>query len=297
VWRRVRRVRGLTLMGARSYSLGLGIGWRPELALAIDRYEGLGFVEVIAEGFDTPGPIPAPLERLRARGVAIVPHGISLSLGGAEPPDHARLAALGRLATRLGAPLVSEHIAFVRAGRVEAGHLLPLPRTREALDVLVANARAARRKLPVPLALENIAALLEWPGAEMNEATFLAEAVERADALLLLDVANVYANARNHGWDPLEYLDRLPLERLAYVHVAGGVERGGLYHDSHAHPVPAEVLGLLEELSARVAVPGVLLERDDRFPPDTEVIAELDAIAATVARGAARREAAHVAPA
>ena len=100
--------------------------------------------------------------------------------------------------------------------------------------MLVANARAARRALPVPLALENIAALLEWPGAEMDEAIFLAEALERADALLLLDVANVYANARNHGWDPLAYLDRLPLERLAYVHVAGGVERGGLYHDSHA---------------------------------------------------------------
>ncbi len=116
-------------MGARSYSLGLGIGWRPELALPIDRYEGLGFVEVIAEGFDTPGPIPEPLERLRARGVLIVPHGISLSLGGAEPPDRARLAALGRLATRLEAPLVSEHVAFVRAGGFEAGHLLPLPRT------------------------------------------------------------------------------------------------------------------------------------------------------------------------
>ena len=78
--------------------------------------------------------------------------------------------------------------------------------------MLVANARAARRKLPVPLALENIAALLEWPGAEMDEAIFLAEALERADALLLLDVANVYANARNHGWDPVAYLDRLPLD-------------------------------------------------------------------------------------
>jgi uncharacterized protein (UPF0276 family) len=285
-------------MGAQSHSLdlGIGIGWRPELALPIDRYEGLGFVEVIAEGFDT-GPIAAPLERLRARGVAIVPHGISLSLGGAEPPDRAGLAALGRLATRLGAPLVGEHVAFVRAGGVEAGHLLPLPRTREALEVLVANVRAARRALPVPLALENIAALVEWPGAEMDEASFLAEALERADALLLLDVANVYANARNHGWDPRAYLDRLPLERLAYVHVAGGVERGGLYHDSHAHPVPAVVLGLLEDVSARVAVPGVLLERDDRFPPNAEIVAELDAIAAAVARGAARREAAHVAPA
>ena len=122
--------------------------------------------------------------------------------------------------------------------------------------MLVANARAARRALPVPLALENIAALLEWPGAEMDEAIFLAEALERADALLLLDVANVYANAQNHGWDPLEYLDRLPLERLAYVHVAGGVERGGLYHDSHAHPVPAGVFGLLEELHRASKCPG-----------------------------------------
>src|SRR5262249_37416215 len=159
-----------------------------------------------------------------------VPHGVSLSLGGAEPPDPSRLEALGRLAERLGAPLVSEHLAFVRAGGLESGHLLPLPRTREALEGVVGNVRRAQAALPVSLALENIAHLFEWPGGEMGEADFLAEVLERADVLLLLDVENVYANARNHGFDPLAFLERLPLKRLAYVHVAGGVLKHGLYH-------------------------------------------------------------------
>jgi uncharacterized protein (UPF0276 family) len=269
--------------------LGLGIGWRPELALPIDRRRGLGFVEVLAEDFDPAGPLPEPVERLRRRGVAVVPHGVSLSLGGAEPPDRARLERLARLTRRLGSPLVSEHVAFVRGGGRETGHLLPLPRTRQALDVAVANVREAKAALPVPLALENVATLFEWPGGLMDEATFLAELLERADVLLLLDVENVYANARNHGYDPLAFLDRLPLGRVAYVHVGGGVERDGLYQDTHAHPVPPAVLDLLEEVCSRVPVPGAMLERDDRFPSDADLSAELDAVEAAMARGAARR--------
>jgi uncharacterized protein (UPF0276 family) len=269
--------------------LGLGIGWRPELALPIDRRRDLGFIELLAEDFDARGPIPRPIEVLRGRGLAVIPHGVTLSLGGAEPPDPERLAALARLAERLDAPLVSEHLAFVRGGGRETGHLLPLPQTRAALDPVVANVRAAKAALPVPLALENVASLFAWPDAEMDEASFLATVVEEADVLLLLDVENVYANARNLGGDPVDFLERLPLDRIAYVHVAGGVERQGLYHDTHAHRVPAEVLDLLEEVCRRADVPGVMLERDDRFPSDGELNAELDAIAAAVARGSARR--------
>lgn len=269
--------------------LGLGIGWRPEIALLIERRADLGFVELLAEDFGAGGPLPAPVEHLRQRGVAVVPHGVSLSLGGAEPLDRGRLNALARLAQRLEAPLVSEHIAFVRAGGVETGHLLPLPRTREALELIVANAREAQAALPVPLALENIATLFEWPNPEMDEAAFLSEALESANVLLLLDIANVYANARNHGYDPLELLDRIPLNRIAYVHIAGGVEHAGMYHDSHTHEVGAAVLDLLAELCGRAVVPGVMLERDDRFGPDAQLNAELDAIAAAMARGAARR--------
>src|SRR5205814_2127668 len=147
--RRVRR-RGRRLMSEPVLHLGQGIGWRPELALAIDRRPGLGFVELIADDF-WDGP-PAAVEQLRRRGVTVVPHAISLSLGGAEPPDRERLDKLARLAQRVQAPLVSEHLCFVRAGGLESGHLLPLPRTREALAVVVANVRAAQEALPVPLA-------------------------------------------------------------------------------------------------------------------------------------------------
>jgi uncharacterized protein len=279
----------------RTPRLGLGIGWRPELALAISTQADLGFVEVLAEDLDPDGPLPAPMEKLRRRGLPIIPHGVSLSLGGAEPPDADRLARLGRLAVRLGSPLVSEHIAFVRAGGIESGHLLPVPRTRESLDVLVENIRIAQESLPVPLALENIASLIEWPEDEMDEARFLCEILERTDALLLLDIENVYANARNHGWDAVQFLRQIPVERIAYVHVAGGIERDRLYHDTHAHPVPPPVLDLLEELAGMTALPGVMLERDDRFPSSGELSAELAKLQDAVTRGSRRREACHVA--
>jgi uncharacterized protein len=274
---------------------GVGIGWRPELAGFAGRRDGLGFAEVVAESLHADRPLPDGLAELRGRGVPVVPHGVRLSLGGAEEPDPARVAHLAALAERLAAPLVSEHVAFVRGGGLEAGHLLPVPRTREALDVLAGNVRLAQAELPVPLALEHVAALLEWPAPELDEAAFLTELLERTGAWLLLDVANLYANARNHGGDPLAFLEALPLERIAYVHVAGGVERDGLYHDTHAHPTPPAVLDLVAEVCGRFTggppwrdPPGVMLERDDAYPPEPELAAELDAIAAATRAGVTR---------
>jgi uncharacterized protein (UPF0276 family) len=229
--------------------------------------------------------LPAPIEVLRRRGVRIIPHGIGLSLGSADRPDPRRLACLADLARRVDAPLVSEHLCFVRAGGRESGHLLPLPRTREALEIIVENVRTAAAALPVPLALENISTLFEWPGAEMDEPTFLREVLERADVRLLLDIANVHANAVNHHLDRRAYLDRLPLDRLAYVHIAGGIDKEGVYHDTHTRPVTPAALDLLTDLSARQPIPGVMLERDGDFPREAELHAELDAIAAAVRRG------------
>ncbi|MEU8437702.1 DUF692 domain-containing protein [Streptomyces sp. NPDC029216] len=264
--------------------LGVGIGWRPEIAEAVERLEGLDWVEVVAENV-CPGHLPESLLRLRERGVRIVPHGVSLGLGGADRPDAGKLAALGERAVALGAPLVSEHIAFVRTSSpvLEAGHLLPVPRTRDALDVLCENVRIAQDALPVPLALENIAALVSWPGEELSEGRFLTELVERTGVRLLIDVANLHTNRVNRGEDPAAVLDAIPLEALAYVHVAGGVERDGVWHDTHAHPVPPVVLDVLARLRERVDPPGVLLERDDDFPAEAELAGELERIRAVVA--------------
>jgi uncharacterized protein len=259
---------------------GVGIGWRPEICGFVAGLPGLRFVEVIAESVSPSGPLPAELADLHDRGVAVVPHGVKLSLGGADAVDPARVGHLAAVADLVGAPLVSEHIAFVRAGGVEAGHLLPLPRSRDAVDAVVANVERTRAQLPVPIALEPIAALFDWPDDELDEAAFLTEILDRTDALLLLDIANVYANARNRNQDPLKLLDRLPLERVAYVHVAGGSERNGIYHDTHIDPVPRAVLDLLGELCARRRPPAVLLERDGQFPAADVLRAELDAIAA-----------------
>ncbi|MCC5473795.1 DUF692 domain-containing protein [Streptomyces barringtoniae] len=276
--------------------LGTGIGWRPEIADAVERMPGIDWVEVVAENI-CPGHLPESLLRLRERGATVIPHGVSLGLGGADRPEEARLRALAERAEALGSPLVTEHIAFVRAGgpltaspRLEAGHLLPVPRTRDALDVLCENVRIAQDALPVPLALENIAALFSWPDEELTEGQFLSELVERTGVRLLIDVANLHTNHVNRGEDPAEALAALPVEAIAYVHVAGGFERDGVWHDSHAHPVPRPVLDILTALAARTAPPGVLLERDENFPEPAELERELTMIREAVTAGRGRAD-------
>lgn len=257
--------------------LGVGIGWRSAIDLTVERMPGVDFVEVTAEHLN-PAAIPTSLQVLRRRGVPAVVHAVTLSLGSAEPLNHERIAHLAAVAVALDAPLVSDHVAFTHAGGLDTGHLLPLPRTRAALDVLVANVREAQAELPVPLALENIACLLQWPDAELTEAQFLAELVERTGCLLLIDVANLHANARNTGTDPAEFLATVPAEHVAYLHLAGGVEHEGIYHDTHAHPVAPPVLELLAQACEQLLPRGLLLERDDRYGTDAEIAAELAAI-------------------
>ncbi|WP_067830746.1 DUF692 domain-containing protein [Nocardia inohanensis] len=270
----------------------LGIGWRREICGIIAEFEGIGFCEVIAETLppgarDGAVAVPEELAALITRGIPAVPHGISLSLGGAEAVDERRVRHLSECARAVGAPLVSEHIAFVRAGGLEAGHLLPVPRTREALDALSRNISRTQAELEVPLAVENIATLFDWPDAEYTEAEFLSELIERTGVYLLLDIANVYANARNRDLDPLAELLRLPTERLAYCHVAGGRETGGRYHDTHVHAVPHEVLDLVAAFTADRDVP-LMLERDGNYPPARELFDELNAIAAAAGRAPIR---------
>lgn len=271
---------------------GVGIGWRPELAQLLDsmaRDGSLGFSEVIAESVGS--ELSPALAALRERGVPVVPHGVSLGLAGAARPDPDRIARLARAAQLLDAPLVSEHVAFVRAGGVglhsdvlPAGHLVPGPRTRESLAVLVANVRETMAGLPVPLALENPASTLPWPEDEFSEADFLTELVERTGCWLLLDLANIYVSTRTHEvvndhlvnrqharaliTNPQHWFDRLPLDRVAYLHIAGGAEHDGVYTDTHTHDLSEAVLGVLTAfLSRTTSQPGVLIERDDQLSP------------------------------
>ena len=264
----------------------VGLGWRPEISgFVVSLADRIAFTEVVAENLD-PRDVHPGLEQLRVHGIPVVPHGVLLSLGGVAEPDPRRVAHLAACAEAVAAPLVSEHVAFTRAEVdgvvIEAGHLLPVPRTREALDVLARNIRLVQAELPVPLAVEPIAALLDL-GGEYDEATFLAELVERTGVWLLPDIANIYANARNHGGDPDTLLTALPAERLAYAHVAGGRMVDGLYRDTHLDAVPQAVLDLLTRFTSARAAAGhpvlpVLLERDGDYATPSEFAAEVDAI-------------------
>ncbi len=274
---------------SRNTFLGLGIGWRPEISLLIDRRLDLGFVEVLAETIDPHFPLPKPIRRLMDRGVKMIPHGVSLSIGSAEGVDPGRVQRLAAVALKLDAPFVSEHLAFVRAGGKETGHLLPLQRNQRNLQIVVENIQRTMEVLDRPLVLENISSVFEWPDNEMSEADFLSEVIRQTGVGLLLDLQNVYANCINFDRNPREFIDSLPLESIAYLHVAGGVERDGILHDTHAHPVHQSVLDLLKYVVSKVHVPGVMLERDDLFPGDEAIGGELDSIADAVRRGDALR--------
>jgi uncharacterized protein (UPF0276 family) len=251
----------------------------------IERRAGLGFVELTSENFPLELPLPEPVLALRRRGVTLVPHGLGLSLGSATRPDPARIKALANQAIRTSAPLVSEHIAFVRAEGEESGHLMPVPRTREMVRVLVENIKEAMDQLPVPLALENISTLFEWPGAELSEEAFIREVLDASGALLLLDVENLYANSINHRFDAHAYIDGIGVDRIAYCHIAGGSQGTHAYHDTHSDPVPKGVLDLLTHLASRTRLRGYMLERDGAFDAVESIAAELDAIDAAVATG------------
>lgn len=272
----------------------VGLGFRVEIAADL-----LGdptvtdFVEVVAEAC-----FASPAARREALALSriwpVVPHGVKLSLGSAEGIEVDRARKLGDLARELGAPVVTEHVAFVRGGGREIGHLTQIPFTREALRVVTRNVIAARRHLPdVPLLLENAAWTFRWPDDEIAEGAFYTEIAERTGCDLLLDLGNLYANAINAGLDPRAALEAYPLERVRMIHIAGGVTEDGFYFDTHANPVPEIVFALLDQAVIRTGSVPVVLERDASFPAFAELVAEASRAREIVKSGRAAPAPAH----
>jgi uncharacterized protein len=275
---------------ATSYSsyptLGVGIGFRAEIAPSVLAHrDRIDFLEVIAEHFLNPTRDARRELATLTRFFPIVPHAIGLSLGSVEPPPPAFARGLARLVRDVDAPWFSDHICYTRAGGLDIGHLSPMPRTAEAVDLVARNAVAVREVVGAPMLLENIAYLVDPPGSDLDEADFVAATLDRSGCGLLLDLTNLHANAVNHGYDPYEWLDRVPLDRVVQVHVTGGHWRAGVLVDSHSHATPVDVWALLEHLASRVEVRAVLLERDERFPPFGELLEELDRAREALAAG------------
>ncbi len=258
-------------------TLGVGLGFRPPLLAELFRSrDRVDFLEVTADHyFDAPREALDELDLLAAH-FPLIPHGLDLSLGSAEGVDGAYLSKFASLVDRLDPPWWSEHLSFTRAGGVSIGHLATLPYTREAVEVVARNVEAVRRRIDAPLILENVTATVLVPSSEMDEPEFLTAVLDRTGCGWLCDVTNMYTNAVNQGIDPGSWLDRWPWDRVVQMHFAGGHWHDGVLVDSHAHPASPEVWSALEEAVARSPVKGIILERDERLPPLSELLDELE---------------------
>ena len=252
-----------------------GLGWRAELGAGIVAHlEEVDVLEVLAEDFvDATRDQKKALRFLRSQ-VPLVVHGTSLGLASTEHVDRRRLDDLARVVEWLEPELWSEHLAFVRAGGTEVGHLAAPPRNEAALAGLVRNVDEARRVTGSLPLLENVASLIEPPLSTFDEASWLHAVLDATGCDLLLDLHNVHTNAANFGFDAEGLVRSLPPERIGAVHLAGGrrIERGRIL-DDHLHGVPDEVFELLGHVSTEDAM--VILERDGNYPPIEELLAEL----------------------
>lgn len=264
-------------MAARYPYLGAGVGMRrPHYEELLTCERRLDWLEVVSENFMCfGGRVARTLDRTRAR-FPIVPHGVALDVGGAEEPDPDYLTRLRRLAERVDAPFVSDHLCFTRVAGSYSHELLPLPFREEVVEAVARRARAIQEAVGRPLLLENPSYYVTMPGQEMDEATFLSEIVERADCGILLDVNNLYVNATNLGYEGVAFLDALPLERVGYVHLAGHrVEERALI-DDHASAVPQPVWDLFQALLERRGPVSALVEWDQSIPSLDVLLDEAD---------------------
>jgi len=273
----------------------VGLGWRPELAGGIlANLDRIDVVEVIAD--DWFGASRRALRALRtlAAQAPVVIHGVSLGLASAAPVEPRRLDAMARVVGVVQPEAWSEHLAFVRGGGVEIGHLAAPPRAAATLDGLASNIARARAIVGAAPALENVATLIEPPGSDRDEPRWIADAIAATGCELLLDLHNLYANAVNFGFDAAGALARLPLHRVRLVHLAGGqwiAARNGSRRllDDHRHDVPDPVFDMLAEVARRAPRPlTVIVERDGDYPVIDRLLGELDRARAALARGRAK---------
>lgn len=255
---------------------GIGIGLRYRMAQeTLDAAPPeLRWLEVHPENYmERGGRFRSVLEQARER-FPIATHGLTMGFGATEPHERAYMNPLRDFLREVQTPWHSDHLCFCGGSGVMLHDLLPVPFTRESVNNSVARVKEARDQLELPVAVENISYYAHPGVAEMNEVEFLLEVLEGADAKLLLDVNNIFVNSQNHGFDPRSYIDRIPVERVVQIHIAGHLVRpDGLIIDTHGQAVRDEVFDLLDYTLRRTGPRPVLLERDQNFP-DFAVLAE-----------------------
>ena len=259
--------------------LGDGVGLRdPHFAhlMRTDAADwGVDWFEILSENFlDHRGYAAHVLERVAASR-PVVMHGVSLSIGSADPLDTAYLDKLAELAGRVKPAWISDHLCWTGIAGTNSHDLLPMPLTEASLAHVTGRVRQVQERLGRPLVLENPSSYLQFAGAQMPEWEYLGRLAEEAGCGLLLDVNNVHVSAFNHGFDPVAYIEARPAERIVQVHLAGPRDCGTHLLDTHDSPVLEPVWALYALAMRRTGGVSTLLEWDSSIPPYEALLAEL----------------------
>jgi uncharacterized protein len=273
--------------------LGVGIGLRnAHYGHILDKRPGVPWFEVISENFMSlrTGSGGRPFEILEAvrKEYPIMLHGVSLNIGSTDPLRMDYLCQLKDLAAKTQPIFVSDHLCWTGVGGENLHDLLPLPYTEEALRHVAGRVEQVQDLLGRRILLENVSSYVTYKHSEMTEWEFIAELSRRTDCGVLLDVNNVFVSATNHGFNPRDFINGIPQDRVGQMHLGGYTDSDGFFIDTHDHPVSNPVWDLYGEAVRRFGAVPTLIEWDDKIPP-FEVLQE-EARKATAIRESVFRE-------
>jgi uncharacterized protein len=255
---------------------GYGLGLRPEhYQDFIHAKQRVDWLEILTDNYLVPGGKPLYfLERIR-RDYPIAMHGVAMNLGSTDPLDRHYLQQVRMLSEQFGASIVSDHLCWTGVQGQYLHDLLPLPYTDEAVRHFAQRIRQAQDILGRRVAIENLSAYLE-ADTPMTEWDFLAAIAEEADCDLLVDINNIYVSSRNQGFDPLDYLQGLPADRVRQIHLAGHTDHGVICIDTHDQPVCEAVCDLYAMACALFGAVPTMIERDACIPSLVDLLEELE---------------------
>lgn len=249
-------------------NLGIGIGLRiPHYEDIFTKKPDIDWFEIISENFMVDGGKPLDNLYRILELYPVVQHGVSLAIGSPDPLDFDYLKRLKDLTKITRTPWVSDHLCWGKLPGAHYHDLLPLPYTKEVINYVAERARIVQDYLELPFALENLSSYVAFRKDEMPEWEFYSAIVEKADIYMMLDVNNIYVSSRNHGFEPKQYYENVPLEKVLQIHLAGHTDYDAYVLDTHDNYVCDEVWKIYAEVYPKTNGVSTLLEWDDKFIP------------------------------
>ncbi|VEG90861.1 MNIO family bufferin maturase [Legionella spiritensis] len=257
--------------------LGFGLGLRTEHYDAVlNDKPSVQWFEIITENYLVAGGKPLYyLHKIREH-YPMVMHGVSLSIGSFDPMDLEYLKQLKALAARIEPAWISDHLCWTGVDGLNMHDLLPLPYTQEAINHVVSRIVQVQEYLGRRILIENVSSYLSFRQSDRTEWQFIAEIAKRADCYILLDVNNIYVSSVNHDFNPMDYINAMPANRVAQIHLAGHSNHGHYIIDTHDAPVISDVWDLYAKAIQRFGPVSTMIERDDNIPPLSELLTELE---------------------